>query len=990
MQKRPTPTNEGDAQPEKPPSTPFGVLEPIAGMRAGWYYNPIDRAVMHSPSRGGQPHVIGFVPKVIGLVTARSEDGKHNGIRYLIDTIEGPRIVSEDELDTGTWAGKIGVQKPSGRDAVQAFATMIRKQSLDTPEVPSRVYRGADGALVMPEATSQDTGYRVTCGEEDGARDFWAMAGYFAHGHGPTALALGAAFAAPLLEVLGLPACILNLVGEGQCGKSTTQVVQACLYGSIRGDVQQLFRGWDTSKQGLPQLLREVRFLPIFREEFSSLALNLAAAEQLLSVVVAGATRTTGGKDGTVMPGNGRFHSLLGSSSNRPLRRPGQTEDLASRLYELTGPYWQNVFVNADGQVVQPDGEGEAEHLSQWLKRQAADFAGWPFEWAIGAGVYSAESLAKWRRLHRRLANAYGAHVGGVAGTIAGMHAAWVVGAHILGEVIEIPELAQAADAAARELLDAATVSAVSAHLPAGHRLWDALDAARVAPLDFPDIERVPGILEGEMRSQIQGFTRKDQLWVLPACLEVIARKADIENVAACIADMKNRGVLVTADGKNDRKQIPRPLWGFTKRLASRMYCFSVSKAEEAYGGPQEDEDQEQQEPGGQGVTDGQDRVTDGVTDVTDGVTDRQQGTFQALLEAANLGMPKDPRNEGSKDPRNLAAQQPEGTAVPGQREERRPVQAPAEVPDLIGHAVAQALETNGGDVEAATAALVKRAIPDAMKLLDVCRTGARYEHTSYLPMLDVLKKTSSKGSDQIWEARPKFIRKDLRKGPRQTVTALDMNGAYLSALKTHLPIGALQHSTDGEHNPRRSGVHLVTPPEWNHTELPNPLGDREEPGQVWITEATLRLLLRLSTEKYGRLCEAPVIHESYTSGASENLLEKFRRTLRDAREAAIASGDEVTLEYVKSMYSKFVSTIGESNANHDIRRPDWMHIIRSQAFSNLWMKAMKAHNSGLTIVKMAGTDELHVVGDWQQVFPEGRGVSQVKVKDEYEIGEGE
>ncbi|MEU8765162.1 DUF927 domain-containing protein, partial [Streptomyces sp. NPDC048659] len=396
MQKRPTPADEGDATPQQPPSTTFGVLEPIAGMRAGWYYNPIDRAIMHSPARGGQPHVIGFVPKVVGLVTARSEDGKHNGIRYLIDTIEGPRIVSEDELDTGTWAGKIGVQKPSGRDAVQAFATMIRKQSLDTPEVPSRVSRSADGALVMPEANAQDIGYRVTCGEEDAARDFWAMAGYFGHGHGPTALVLGAAFAAPLLEVLGLPACILNLVGEGQCGKSTTQVVQACLYGSIRGDVQQLFRGWDTSKQGLPQVLREVRFLPIFREEFSSLALNLAAAEQLLSVVVAGATRTTGGKDGTVMPGNGRFHSLLGSSSNRPLRRPGQTEDLASRLYEVTGPFWQNVFVNADGQVVEPS--AEAEHLSQWLKRQAADFAGWPFEWAIGAGVYSAESLAKWRR----------------------------------------------------------------------------------------------------------------------------------------------------------------------------------------------------------------------------------------------------------------------------------------------------------------------------------------------------------------------------------------------------------------------------------------------------------------------------------------------------------------------------------------------------------------------------------------------------------------
>ncbi|MFJ8856329.1 DUF927 domain-containing protein [Streptomyces sp. NPDC102437] len=972
MRKRPT-DNTTDSAPEQRKESVGPFLWPIVGMRAGWYFNPGTRAISHSAKRDGAPMLVGFVPEVIGLVTARSEDGKHNGIRYLLDTVEGPRLVSEDELDNGGWAGKIGMPRPSGRDAIQAFATVIRKQALNAPEVPSRASRASDGSLVMPEATAQDIGYRVTCGEEEPARDFWGLAAYFANEHGPTALVLGAAFIAPLLEMLGLPACILNLQGEGQCGKSTTQVVQACLYGSIRGDTQQLFRGWDTSKQGLPQVLREARFLPIFREEFSSLALNLAAAEQLLSVIVAGATRTTGGKDGTVMPGNGRFCSLLGSSSNRPLRRAGQTEDLASRLYEVSGPFWTNVFVDADGKTVEPN--PNAEHLSQWLKRNAADFAGWPFEWAIQAGAYSADSLAKWRKLHRSLANAYGAHVGGVAGTIAGMHAAWVVGAHILGEVVEIPELGRAADKAARELLDAATVSAVAAHLPAGQRLWDALDAARVSPSEFPTIDRVPGLLEGEMRSQIQGFTTADQLWVIPTCLELISRKVEIENVSACLADMKSRQVLIPGDGRNDRKRISRTLRQHTDRLPLRMYCFSISKAEEEYGGPAEEEDQEQQTERGQDHEHGQQAEAEGPQQ---GSTD---SSFQECLDAAL---------QGSKDACDLANQEPSAEASVPQQGSQRPIQAPAEVPNLIAQAVGEALEAHGGDVEAATAALVKRAIPDAMALLDVCRTGARYEHTSYLPVLDILHKKSSKGADQIWEARPKFIRKDLtRKGPRQTVTALDMNGAYLSALKTHLPIGALQHSTESAHNPRRSGVYLITPPEWNHSELPNPLGDRQESGQVWITEPTMRLLLRLATEKYGSLCETPVIHESYTSGASENLLEKFRRTLRDARESSIESGDEVTLEYVKSMYSKFVSTLGESNANHDIRRPDWMHIIRSQAFSNLWMKAMKAHNSGLTIVKMAGTDELHVVGDWQSVFPEGRGVAQVKVKDEYEIGEG-
>ncbi|WP_306319534.1 MULTISPECIES: helix-turn-helix transcriptional regulator [unclassified Streptomyces] len=316
----------------------------------------------------------------------------------------------------------------------------------------------------------------------------------------------------------------------------------------------------------------------------------------------------------------------------------------------------------------------------------------------------------------------------------------------------------------------------------------------------------------------------------------------------------------------------------------------------------------------------------------------------------------------------------------------RRAFQPANEPTDFIGRTVGAALAEHAGDVEAATAALIKRAIPDAMALLDETRKGARYDVVAYPWMPDVLKKRTSRGADEIWEARPKWTRAELPPGEHE-VTALDINGAYLSALKTHLPIGQLEHSTGFGHDRRRSGVHLITPPHWDHeADLPNPIGQRDEPGPLWVTEPTLRLLQRLSGPKYG-LCEPPEIHESYTSGATENLLEKFRTALKDARDTAIAADDEVTLEYVKAMYSKFVSTMGESNYNRDLYRPDWMHLIRSQAFSNLWMKALKSHEEGLTVVRAMGTDELHVIGDWRRVFPEGRGVTEVKVKDVYTAG---
>lgn len=67
--------------------------------------------------------------------------------------------------------------------------------------------------------------------------------------------------------------------------------------------------------------------------------------------------------------------------------------------------------------------------------------------------------------------------------------------------------------------------------------------------------------------------------------------------------------------------------------------------------------------------------------------------------------------------------------------------------------------------------------------------------------------------------------------------------------------------------------------------------------------------------------------------------------------------------EYVTAMYSKFVSTMRESNHNRELYRPDWMHLIRSQAFATCgqrltrmgeWPKEqMKRHGSD----RRPGTD---------------------------------
>ncbi|UZI26660.1 helix-turn-helix domain-containing protein [Streptomyces sp. VB1] len=318
------------------------------------------------------------------------------------------------------------------------------------------------------------------------------------------------------------------------------------------------------------------------------------------------------------------------------------------------------------------------------------------------------------------------------------------------------------------------------------------------------------------------------------------------------------------------------------------------------------------------------------------------------------------------------------------QRRSKSAERAEADLMGLIRGAVEQEAERAGGDEDAALKALINRAIPDVMHLFNETRATARYEYTAYPALPDILHKPSKKEPDQIWEARPAYNNPSYSmRAPHADlrVTALDVNAAYLSALKVWLPIGKLEHTTGADGvGPKRSGVHLITPAEWAHPHLPNPLGDRDEPGALWITDATLRLLLRLSGPKWG-LTGAPTVHESWTSGATENFLDALRKLLVAARSEAITAGDKLMIEYVKAMYSKFVSTMGESVHNREMVRPDWMHNIHSQAYALHCGRAYKAHQAGLDVVALKHTDELHVIGDWRQVFTEGRGVSELKIK---------
>lgn len=300
------------------------------------------------------------------------------------------------------------------------------------------------------------------------------------------------------------------------------------------------------------------------------------------------------------------------------------------------------------------------------------------------------------------------------------------------------------------------------------------------------------------------------------------------------------------------------------------------------------------------------------------------------------------------------------------------------------------------GDDERALAYVKKNAVEDVMWLLDKSRVAGRYDHT-YFPKLPALFERERKGAgDMIWEGRHSW--KNPAVQPGTVVHHLDVPGSYLNALNCHLPIGPLQETGPGEFDRKRSGVYLVelgavAAWERDNPGLPCPWGNRKRPGQVWITRPTLQLLIDCRKAEDLQLDWDGRILDSWTAPSSEALLKPLREWLATARMAAIGAGDKLAEEAVKAMYSRFVSTIGDSGKNHEMRRQDWTHLIHSQAFANLWRRARKLQQKGFTVAAAKETDALHIVdspADWRDVFPEGRGLAQLSHDRTYRWGEVE
>ncbi|MGW4954565.1 DUF927 domain-containing protein [Streptomyces parvulus] len=552
-------------------------MVPIPGMKYGWMHDPKTRSVWHSPAKDAEYVLIGTVPEVLGRVTYRGTDGRHTRIAYQLATEEGsPRIVSEFDIDSGAWAGLLGRPSPSGRDEGAAYARLIRDQGAAAREVPATTSVTADGNMVMPEADAQDLGYRQLRGPEADARMAWRRVGELSAATERTTLALGQVFVGPVVSrLLSVPPHVLNLIGAPQQGKSTTQFVQASLFGSP-SDEYQIMQPWSTTPNGLPGVLIEARSLPMVREEFSTSGLNTVDGEKLLSRIVGGCVRSRSTRTGGRAPSLGKWHSSLSSSSNRSLRRKGQTEDLAARLFELSVPFW-----GSDG--------ADAARRADEAEALAMEHHGWPFEWAVRADFYTAAKVREWQQLHAEITGRLSGAPGGLALTIARVYAAWVLGAYMLGDVLDLPALGKRAEEDAMTELPDAVAEAHEAHIGPGAQLWEAVSEAVLRdPSSFPSAFNVTMGQEIQEGRAILGYQVEGRFHVSPKALTDITEAAGIATPQPGLKDLKARGVLIPGEGRHWtrkpstvalRKALPVP----------RFYVFDRAAADAAFGGDDPD-----------------------------------------------------------------------------------------------------------------------------------------------------------------------------------------------------------------------------------------------------------------------------------------------------------------------------------------------------------------------------------------------------------------
>ncbi|MFI6158296.1 hypothetical protein ACIBCA_37050 [Kitasatospora sp. NPDC051170] len=563
------------------PGVSTAGLLPIAGMKPGWSFNPETREILHQARKDDAPLPVGVVPVVLGRITFRMANRMHTRVSLLLLDDEGHRrVVSMSALLDGTWADVLGQPRPVGPDMRHAFAEVMRGEMTAAPEMPAVPVKDKDGGILLPEADSQTIGYlRLGDPDEKAAMAAWRRVMTLAMASDRTTLAVAAWLGGVLASCCqGVNSAALNLYGTGQKGKSSAQKVGAALMGD-NTEAGEIFGGMNTTGNAWFDLLQEIRYLTAGREEWSSSGMNLRQKQEFVSKTLVGGRRPRLGRDGERKIGVGIHHGLTVFSSNESLITPGQPESFASRLIELSQPFFPN---------------GDAADEAVLL---ATQFHGWPLHWAKRMDLYGAAKVAQWRELHREITGRLSAADGGIERSLARIVATWVVGAHLLGVVLGMPEIGARAEEDARAEMPGIVGSSSANNVSPGALLWEKLAGLigteqRCWP-DFRRLGSAPG--EGEIPiGTMLGYWYEDpkaglEIHVLKTTIDAIAAQGGIDTPHPALVEMRRLGVLYSTQGKDKLTSRVAGSEHLRKVVPGMVYRIRLDKARAAYNEALED-----------------------------------------------------------------------------------------------------------------------------------------------------------------------------------------------------------------------------------------------------------------------------------------------------------------------------------------------------------------------------------------------------------------
>lgn len=498
----------------------------VPGMGSWAYRTGPDPGIWTLPSGAEEwTRKLRWCPAVRDSVRYAAQDGQTITKRYAVDVDGQLEVLSLADLSRGAsaWGRFTRARGFGGRFLGDVLLNIVTDQAAELPDLTGYpTFR--DGRLTIPPTPYLPDGY--SNGEESSPRALRALVQALAE-YPRAALILGLSAAAPWITPLQLQPFTLHVVGDTTTGKTTAITAASAMWGTGYKGVTAT---WHGTRLSVPGQLRDLGVLPAFRDELSTAGLSGPDRATMFSVIMEGCKRGARTRDDLPRP-SATWGSVLFSTGNIAAV-PDQ--------HVSAGHPKGVIELHADGRspVIPESEKGRIQKLTNdpamagsWVpiaKRLSVDGMRAAYEGAAAdLGQLGGGGLAwhMWRAMSLGLA-----------------------GARALSIAVQVPQLAAAAELAAREIINGAGERMAEIRADHGQRMVDTLtEYLSIRPAAFGR-----GDPRDVTHTDQMGFTAttqdgKDLLCVYPSKHGEIARAAGVEDVTVALRQLRTEGRLIVS-----------------------------------------------------------------------------------------------------------------------------------------------------------------------------------------------------------------------------------------------------------------------------------------------------------------------------------------------------------------------------------------------------------------------------------------------------------